>query len=543
MMSGEGAKESVRVFLMSLAPDPCSGGVALATDAQPCSPSAGRWVLAASVLGSSMAFIDGTVVSVALPVLQQDLGVGVSGAQWIVEAYALFLSSLVLVGGSLADRFGRKRLFSIGAASFAVASLGCGLAPGAIALIAARAVQGIGAALLVPSSLAMLGAAFPPQERGRAVGMWSALTSIASAVGPALGGWLVEAISWRAVFLINLPIAGAVLWIAQRHIAETRNPRGGRLDLPGAILATLGLGGLVFGLIEAAAVGWANPRAWGAAAAGCAGLAAFVAVERQSAHPMVSLNLFGRRTFATANLLTLFLYAALAATFFFLPFVLIQARGYRPSAAGAAILPLVVIVSALSRSSGALADRFGARLPLTVGPLVAAAGFLLFAILPASGGFAATLLPALCTLGLGMAITIAPLTATVLGAVDRADQGTASGINNAVARVAALLAVAVFGLIAAGTFNRELDRRLADAHVSAEVVRLLAPDRIRLGALQPPSSASAEEAGAIRAAVKAGLDRSFRVTSLACAGLALAAAACGALSAATKRRARRQPKG
>ena len=347
------------------------------------SRSSGRWVLAASVLGSSMAFIDGNVVSVALPVLQQELGVGVSGAQWIVEAYALFLSSLVLVGGSLADRFGRKKLFSIGAALFALASLACGLAPGAGALIAARAVQGLGAALLVPSSLAMLGAAFPPQERGRAVGMWSALTSIASAVGPALGGWLVEAISWRAVFLINLPIAGAVLWIVQRRVAETRNPRASRLDLPGAVLATLGLGGLVYGLIEAAAVGWADPRAWGAAAAGVAGLFAFVVVERNSAHPMVPLSLFRRRTFAAANLLTLFLYAALAATFFFLPFVLIQARGYRPSAAGAATLPLVVIVSALSRTAGMLADRFGARLFLTVGPLVVGAGFLLFAILPA----------------------------------------------------------------------------------------------------------------------------------------------------------------
>ena len=292
---------------MSVAADPCSGGIALATDAQPCSPSAGRWVLAASVLGSSMAFIDGTVVSVALPVLQQELGVGVSSAQWIVEAYALFLSSLVLVGGSLADRFGRKRLFSIGAASFALASLGCGLAPGAGALIAARAVQGLGSALLVPSSLATFGAAFPPQERGRAVGMWSALTSIASTVGPALGGWLVEAISWRAVFLINLPIAGAVLWIVQRHVAETRNPRGGRLDLPGAVLgdARPRRSGLRTHRSGVGGMGGSARR--GAAAAGVAGLAAFVVVERMSPHPMVSLNLFRRRAFTTANLLTLFL--------------------------------------------------------------------------------------------------------------------------------------------------------------------------------------------------------------------------------------------
>ena len=239
--------------MSSLASDPCSGGVALSTNAQPCSPTAGRWVLAASILGSSMAFIDGTVVSVALPVLQQDLGAKVSSAQWIVEAYALFLSSLVLVGGSLADRFGRRRIFVIGAVVFAAASLACGLAPDARSIIVARAAQGVGAAFLVPSSLAMLGAAFGPQERGRAVGTWSALTSMAGAIGPALGGWLVQAISWRAVFLVNLPIAAAVVWIALRKVPETRNPSPARLDPPGALLATVGLGALVYGLIEAPA--------------------------------------------------------------------------------------------------------------------------------------------------------------------------------------------------------------------------------------------------------------------------------------------------
>ena len=509
--------------------EPYSGGVVLSTNAEPCSPSVGRWVLAATILGSSMAFIDGMVVSVALPVLQRDLRATVSGAQWIVEAYALLLSSLVLVGGSLADRFGRRRIFVIGAVAFAAASLACGLAPDMRWIIVARAAQGASAALLVPSSLAMLGAAFAPQERGRAIGTWSALTSMAGAIGPAFGGWLVQAISWRAVFLINLPIAAVVLWIAWRKVPETRNPSPGRLDLGGALLATFGLGALVYGLIEAPAVGWTDPRAWGAVATGIAGLFTFVAVEIRSANPMVPLGLFRSRAFTAANLLTLFLYAALSATFFFLPFVLIQARGYTPAAAGASMLPLVVIISALSRSAGALADRFGPRLPLTVGPLIAAAGFALFGILPPDASFATSLLPALCVLGLGMAVTVAPLTATVLNAVDREEQGAASGINNAVARVASLLAIAVFGIVAAAAFNRDLDGRLAAAGVSPATVRLLAPERSRLGAMKPPAGASAAEVRSIGQAVGKSLDSAFGVVTLACAGLALAAAACGLL--------------
>ena len=515
--------------MAALAPDPCSDSLARSTEAQPCSPAAGRFVLTASILGSSMAFIDGSVVSVALPVLQQSLGAGVSTAQWIVEAYALFLSSLVLVGGSLADRFGRRRIFVLGAAVFAAASLGCGLAPSAVALVAARAVQGIGAALLVPASLAMLGAAFGPNERGRAVGSWSALTSIASSIGPALGGWLVQAISWRAVFLLNLPIAAAVLWIALRKVPETRNRSAGPLDLPGAMLATLSLGLLVYGLIEAPSLGWSDARVWGSIASGLAGLTAFAAVETRSRHPMVPLRLFANRTFTAANLLTLFLYAALAALFFFLPFVLIQARGYSPAAAGAAVLPLVLIIAAGSRKVGAIADHIGPRLPLVVGPAVASAGFALFALRPGGASYASSVLPALAVLGLGLAVTVAPLTAVVLNCVDRADQGAASGINNAVARVAALLAVAIFGIAAAASFNRELDRRLDADGVSAATRRLVETERGRLGAMKPPPEATTSEARAIQAGVRVSLESSFRTVSLICAGLALVSAACAAL--------------
>ncbi len=499
------------------------------------SRSSGRWALAASILGSGMAFIDMSVVSVSLPVLQRELGASVSTAQWIVESYALFLSSLVLVGGSLADRFGRRRIFILGVLVFAGASLACGIAPGAPSLIVARGVQGIGAALLVPSSLALLGAAFSPNERGQAVGTWSALTSIASAIGPALGGWLVQAVSWRAVFLINLPIAAALLWITVRRVRETRNPEAGRLDVSGALLATLGLGALVFGLIEAPTAGWGDPRAWGPITVGVGALAAFVVRERRTAHPMVPLGLFRNRTFAATNLLTLFLYAALAAVFFFLPFVLIQARGYTPAASGAALLPLVVLVSAGSPAAGALADRVGPRLPLTIGPLLAGAGFALFAVLPAEGGYAASLLPALVVLGIGMAVTVAPLTAAVLNAVDRKEQGMASGINNAVARVAGLLAIAVFGIAATAAFQRELDRRLDAAGVHAETRRLLEPERSKLGAMQPPAGASPAEKRAIEASVANALDFSFRRVGLICAGLAAAAALCGRVGVAGRR--------
>ena len=495
----------------------------------PGSKSAGPWVLAASVLGSSMAFIDGSVVSVALPVLQRELGATVSSAQWVVEAYQLFLSSLVLVGGALADRFGRRRIFVIGTIVFAATSLGCGLAPGIRWLIAARALQGVGAALLVPASLAMLGAAYSEKDRGKAVGAWSALTSIAAAIGPAVGGWLVQAISWRAVFLLNLPIAAAVLGIALRRVRDSRAPAKRELDVLGAVVVTVGLALLVFGLIETPTAGIASPRAWAPMAAGAVALGAFLLVERRAAAPMVPLGLFRSSTFASVNLLTLLLYAALAAMFFFLPFVLIQARGYSPAASGASVLPLVIVVAALSRRAGALADRIGPRLPLTVGPLVVGAGFLLIALLPPDASYAASLLPGLLVVGLGIGIAVAPLTTTVLNSVDRNDQGTASGINNAIARLAALLAVAGFGILAIGAFDRELRGGLEAARVSPAVREKVESERTRLGALKPPSSANPAEARAVRDAVGRGLEAAFHDVNLLCAALAGLGGACAAV--------------
>ncbi len=508
-----------------LARGPCDEGILYAAEPSPCSRATARWVLATTILGSSMAFIDGTVVNVALPVLQKDLKASVSTVQWVVEAYALFLSALVLVGGSLGDRFGRRRVFAIGVAVFAASSAACALAPGVRWLVAARAVQGVGAALLVPSSLAILGAAFSSRERGRAVGTWSSLTSVAGAVGPVAGGWLVQVASWRAVFFLNLPIAAAVLFIALRKVPETRNPSVGRLDPAGALFATIGLAAMVFGLIEAPAAGWSDPRVWASLAAGGAALAAFVAVEARSAHPIVPLDLFRIPAFAGANLLTLFLYAALSATFFLLPFELIQAQGYSPSRAGATLFPLIVLIFALSRPAGAIADRFGPRIPLTVGPAIAAAGFFLLSVRH-DGRYVTALLPALCVLGLGMAITVAPLTTAVLNAVGERNTGTASGVNNAVARVAGLVAIAAFGVVASGVFDRALDRHLSEAGLAAVSAKIPASERLKLGAAQAPRTSSAAEARGVEKAIAAALVDSFRVSMKISAALALLSSVC-----------------
>lgn len=508
---------------------PCDEAILRVADTVPCTRATARWVLAATILGSSLAFVDATVVNVALPVLQEDLKVPVSSVQWVVEAYALFLASLVLVGGSLGDRLGRRRIFTIGVAVFAAASAACALAPDVRSLVAARAVQGVGAALVIPSSLAILGAAFSPRERGRAVGTWSSLTAVAGAIGPVMGGWLVEVASWRAAFAVNLPIAAVVIAIALRKVPETRNPSAGPLDLTGALTATIGLGLVVFGLIEAPGAGWNAPRVWASLAAGALALVAFVVVEMRSAHPMVPLDLFRIRAFAGANLLTLFLYAALSATFFLLPFELIQAHGYSPSEAGAALLPLIVLISVLSRPAGALADRIGPRIPLTVGPAIAAIGFFLLSVPHENARYSTAYLPALSVLGLGMALTVAPLTATVLNAVGERDTGTASGINNAVARVAGLVAIAVFGIVAVVVFDRALDQRLSESGLAAVASRIPATERRKLGAAQAPAGSTASEGSGVRLAVSAAVVDSFRASMKVAAGLALASSACALL--------------
>jgi EmrB/QacA subfamily drug resistance transporter len=504
---------------------PCDDGVIRSGQAGvPARGAAERWVLAATILGSSMAFLDGTAVNVALPALQAQLGATVAEVQWVVEAYALFLSSLLLVGGALGDRFGRRRIFLLGVAGFALASAGCGMASNPGQLIAARAVQGIAAALLVPGSLALLSASFEEKRRGRAIGTWSGFSAITAAVGPLLGGWLIDHASWRWIFFLNLPLALAVLAIGLRFVPESRDAQAAqRLDFAGALLVTLGLGGLTFGLIESSRRGWGDPLVSGALILGAAALAGFLRVEARTQAPMMPLSLFRSRTFAGANLLTFWLYAALGGSLFFLPFNLIQIHRYSATAAGAALLPFILLVSLLSRWSGGLVDRYGARLPLIAGPAVAAVGFALFAAPETGSGYWTGFLPAMVVLGLGMAISVAPLTTTVMGSVEERHAGIASGINNAVSRGAGLLAVAAFGVVMLGLFGRDLDRRLADLGLPSETRRQIAEQREDLAALEIPASLGEPERTRIRSALDESFLRGFRGVMLTAAGLALLA--------------------
>jgi EmrB/QacA subfamily drug resistance transporter len=404
----------------------------------------GRWVLAATVLGSGMALLDATVVGIALPAIGHEFHAGVSTLQWVVNAYTLTLAGLLLLGGTLGDRMGRRRVFMIGAIWFAVASLACGVAPTAPALVAARALQGVGGALLTPGSLAIIQASFASPDRSRAIGAWSGLGGVAGAVGPFLGGWLISAVSWRLIFFINLPIAIAVVLISARHVPESKDPSiRGRLDLAGAALVTLGLIGVVYGLIEGPVVGWGSLETIVTLFGGLFCLGAFVGVEARVADPLMPLDLFRSTQFSAANGVTFVVYAGLGGALFLLPVALQEVSGYSPLEAGAALLPLTVLMLLLSARSGALAARIGPRLQMSVGPLVAGAGLALLSRATGSGGYFEDVFPAVVVFGLGLAFTVAPLTATVLAAAPAEHAGVASAINNDVARTASLMAVAI----------------------------------------------------------------------------------------------------
>lgn len=407
--------------------------------------AAGRWVILATVLGSGMAFLDGTVVNVALPAIGRDLHAGLSGLQWTLDAYLLTLGALLLLGGALGDRFGRRRVFEIGLISFSSASALCGLAPSLGALVAARAVQGVGGALLVPGSLALLSASFCADDRGAAVGAWSGLAGVASAVGPFLGGWLVDAWSWRLVFLLNLPLAAVTLAVSRGHVPESADPSaaGMPLDLAGAAMVTVGLAGTVFALIEGAAQGWSSGPVLAAAAAGGAGLAAFPLVERRRRSPLVPLGLFASRQFSGTNATTLAVYGAFAGALFLLVVLLQAGLGYSALEAGAAMLPVTALLLVLSSRTGRLGQRTGPRLPLTAGPVVAGAGLLLLSRVGPGAHYLTGALPGVVVFGLGLSLTVAPLTSAVMAAVDDSHLGVGSGVNNAVARVAGLLSVAL----------------------------------------------------------------------------------------------------
>src|SRR5579859_2666614 len=425
---------------------------------------------------------------------------------WVVESYALFLAALILLGGTAGDFYGRRLMFTAGVFIFAAASAWCGFAPDIRHLITARALQGIGGALLVPGSLAIISAAFPAAVRGKAIGTWSGFTGITAAIGPVLGGWLVQHFSWRWVFFINLPIAAAVIAISLLFVPESCGEAGKhKLDIPGALLITLGLGLLVFGMIEAPGLGWANPESWGTTTAGVFAIAGFMWREAHTGAPLLPLQLFQSKNFSGANLLTLLLYAALGALLFFLPYNLIQVQGYTPTQAGAANLPLILILFFLSRWAGGLVAHYGARLPLVIGPTVAAAGFLLFAR-PAIGGiYWTTYFPAMIVLGLGMSGVVAPLTTTVMGSVSERQAGVASGVNNAVSRVASLLSIAVLGMVAFHVFNLQLEHKLDAAKLPEPVKQTVLEQRNRLTQIEPPKGLNTDQ----QQMLKRSIDESF----------------------------------
>ncbi|MHA4816036.1 MFS transporter [Streptomyces aculeolatus] len=413
---------------------------------------AGRWLLTAVVIGSGITFLDATVVNVALPTIGDDLDASLGGLQWTVNGYTLTLAALILLGGALGDRYGRRRLFVFGTVWFAVASLLCALAPNVGILIAARTLQGIGGALLTPGSLALIQASFAPEDRARAIGVWSGLAGIAGALGPLLGGWLVDAASWRWVFAINVPLAAVVVAVAARHVPESRDETAtGRFDWTGAALGALGLAGVTYALIAAPEKGVSAVLLAATSAAGVAALAAFVVVQRRGSHPMLPTGIFGSRQFTAANLVTFVVYAALGGVTFFLVLDLQISAGYSPLAAGSALLPVTLIMLALSERSGKLSERIGPRIPMTVGPAICAGGLLLMLRIGGPGddvSYVRDVLPGVVLFGFGLATTVAPLTATVLGAVADRHSGIASGVNNAVARAAGLLAVAALPLAA-----------------------------------------------------------------------------------------------
>ena len=502
---------------------PCDEAAILSQRAAtPCLDAAHPWILAATILGSSMAFIDSTVVNVAIPTLQSTFHANIVDVQWVVEAYAVMLSALILAGGALGDLYGRRRIFLAGVGVFATASVGCGFSATMHQLIIARTVQGAGAALMVPSSLAIISASFDEKSRGKAIGTWSGFTAITTALGPVLGGWLIQHSSWRWAFFLNIPLAAAVILISLWHVPESRSDRGKRLDWLGALLVILGLGGLVAGFVESPTLGWNHPFVFGALIGGTACLLIFVWVEARVSAPMLPLAVFRSHSFSGANLLTLLLYAGLGIFFFLYPMDVIQVHGYSTTAAAAAALPMILLMFSLSRWSGGLVDRFGPRSPLILGPLTAAAGFAFFGLAPPSGSYWTTLFPGFVILGLGMAITVAPLTTVVMSSVDQDHAGTASGINNAVARVAGVLAIAVFGVIMVSSFSSHLSRELARFQLPAAVLHDLHANATRLADLQAPAGLDPQTAARVRSAIATAFVSAFRVVILLCAALAVA---------------------
>src|SRR6266511_2378223 len=505
--------------------EPCDESVIRSRlSSAPCSKLAGRWVLVATTLASSMAFIDSTVVNVALPALQTNLNATIVDVQWVIEAYSLLLAAFLLVGGSLGDHYGRRRIFLIGIALFAFASAWCGFASSIGQLIAARAAQGLGAALLVPGSLAIISSSFPENERGRAIGTWSGFSAIMTAIGPVMGGWLIEHLSWRAVFFINIPLAVLVILISLWRVPESSDEESAGIDWWGAILGAVGLGALVYALIESSRLGFTDRSVLIAFIVAAALLVTFLIFEARVRNPMLPLALFRSRTFTGANLLTFLLYGALGGTLFFLPLNLIQVQHYSATAAGAALFPFILIIFLLSRWAGGLVEKYGPKIPLVAGPLIAALGFALFMLPGVGGSYWQKFFPAIAVLGIGMAVSVAPLTTTVMNSVTQNRVGIASGINNAFARGAGLLAIAVLGIVMLHAFNHALDQRLSDWKLPASAWESLQAQRSKLAAAAVPEELDASTQEMIGRTIDESFVHAFRFVMAIGGTLAVASA-------------------
>lgn len=519
----------------------CDEGVILGSPRTAGAPeNTKRWILAATIFGSSMAFIDGSVVSIALPAMQADLNTSVRGAQWIVNAYMLMLGALILVGGAAGDRYGRKKMFLLGVVVFTIASISCALAPNVAALIGARALQGLGGALMVPGSLAIVSAAFPQGERGRAIGTWAGFSAITTALGPVLGGWLVDASSWRTIFFVNVPLGVVTVALVLWRVPESRDEANqAAVDWRGGLLATAGLGALAYGLTNVSAVSERRSAVLVSLAASVVLLIGFLWWQKRAPSPMMPLELFRSRRFSGANAVTFLLYFALGGALFFVPFNLIGIQGFSATRAGAAFLPFTLIVGILSRWSGALTDRYGTRAPLTVGPLIVAGGFTLFALPGVAQSYWTSYFPAMVVLGLGMAITVAPLTTAVMESAGDRHSGVASAINNAMARLAGMVAVAVLGAIAVDVFRGTLEERLTGARVPTELREGVLAQASKLAEAKVPPVADEDQQVMLSNILHESFLHSFRTVMLLMAAMALAGAVCGwwTMPATTRQRA------
>lgn len=487
-------------------------------------------ILLATILGSSMAYIDSTAMNVILPVFQLELNAKISQVQWIVEAYALIIASLLLIGGALGDYFGRKIIFIIGVIVFSLSSLWCGLSSNIQILITARCLQGLGGALMVPGSLAIITATFSTDKRGKAIGTWAAFTALMTALGPLLGGWLVENFSWRWVFYINIPISAIVLFTVSKYVPESKKRlHNAGIDLFGGLIITCGLGGIVFGLIESSNHGFDNVIIPLSIFVGILFLIIFVIYENYIPNPLIPIHLFRNKEFAIGNLITFLMYAALGGATFFVPFNLIQVQKYTPVQAGAAFMPMLIILFLLSRWSGSIVDNYGAKKPLTLGPLISGFGYLIIAFTDLSkSNYWYGLFPSIVVLGLGMTITIAPLTTAVMNSLSVSYSGLASGINNSLGRVAGVIAIAVFGLILFNAFNYRLSEGLTNNNIPEQVVESINSQRTRLSAIELDNDLDSKTRNITEGLINESYLSSFRLIMILTALLALTSGVVGA---------------